>query len=83
MQKETLSSTETARQLKHRVDYILMLTRSGILLGEKRDGRWLIDRDSVEAYRERQRSRRMRAESAAKRRQRNERGGGNPPTTST
>jgi hypothetical protein len=70
LEKETLSSTQTARLLNLRIDYTLMLVRSGIISATKQDGQWVIDRASAEAYRKRQNFRRSRSEQLEQRRER-------------
>jgi excisionase family DNA binding protein len=52
-----MTSTEAARQLGLRIDYVLMLVRSGRLTGAKSNGEWELDAESVEAYRRRRRAR--------------------------
>ncbi len=48
MPKE-LTTTEAARQLGLRLDYLTMLLRSGRLAGRKKDGRWLVSAEAVAA----------------------------------
>ena len=48
-----LTTTEAARRLGIRLDYLTMLLRSGKLAGRKEDGRWLVSAESVAAKLER------------------------------
>jgi len=43
-----LGTSEVARRLGVRVDYVLMLLRGGTLLGQKKDGRWQVPVEAVE-----------------------------------
>lgn len=52
-----MTSTEAAHFLGLRIDYTLMLVRSGRLAGRKINGEWELDAASVEAYRQKQRAR--------------------------
>ncbi len=57
MKELTVTTTEAARRLGIRLDYLYMLLRSGKLAGRKKDGRWLISAESVTARLERQEAR--------------------------
>ena len=48
-----LRTTEAARRLGIRLDYLTMLLRGGKLAGRKEDGRWLVSAESVAARLER------------------------------
>ena len=67
---DTLSSTEAANFLNLRIDYTLMLVRSGVIAATKRDGQWAIERSAVEEYRGRQNLRRLRSERLTQQRKR-------------
>ncbi len=56
MSKE-LTTTEAARRLGIRLDYLTMLLRSGKLAARKEDGRWLVSAESVAARLEMQEAR--------------------------
>lgn len=49
-QHATLTVNETARRLSTRVDSIYKLLYSGLLDGQRVDGKWEISTESVEGY---------------------------------
>ena len=53
MPPKEINTVEAARRLNLRLDYLLLLLRSGKIPARKLDGRWLVDTKAVEERRKR------------------------------
>ena len=53
MQPKEINTGEAARRLNLRLDYLLLLLRSGKIAARKQDGRWLVEARAVEERRRR------------------------------